>query len=276
MRANTLRIINQGGRYLFYGLVLFFFLGPLSWLLLASVNPDPGFSWEIPQTFTLDNFVELFAESDLFVWMRNSLVLAGGTMVLTVLLATLAAYPLARVRFAGKTVFMYVLLLARVMPITSVIIPIFSIAVVLDLVNRFEGAILLFTAMQLPISLWIMKGFVDSIPVELEESAWLDGCNRMQGLFYIVFPLMWPGIAVTALFAFLAAWSDFLIPLVLLRSPSTFPIAMGLFRAFNDLGNVNFGFLTSLAVVYSAPSILLYVFARQYLIKGMTAGGVKM
>jgi ABC-type glycerol-3-phosphate transport system permease component len=143
-------------------------------------------------------------------------------------------------------------------------------------VNRFEGAILVFTAMQLPISVWIMKGFVDSIPIELEESAWLDGCNRMQGLVRIVFPLMFPGVAVTALFAFLAAWSDFLIPLILLRSPNTFPIAMGLFRAFNDLGNVNFGFLTSLAVVYSLPSILLYVFARQYLVKGMTAGGVKM
>lgn len=276
MQQTALRVFNQAARFVFFAVVLFFFLGPLSWLLLASVNSDPGFSWAIPETITLENFAELFTESDLFIWMRNSLVLAVGTMIATVILATLAAYPLARVRFPGKTAFMYILLLARVMPITSVIIPIFSIAVVLDLVNRFEGAILLFTAMQLPISLWIMKGFVDSIPVELEESAWLDGCNRMQGLIHIVFPLMWPGIAVTALFAFLAAWSDFLIPLVLLRSPSTFPIAMGLFRAFNDLGNVNFGFLTSLAVVYSAPSILLYLFARQYLIKGMTAGGVKM
>jgi multiple sugar transport system permease protein len=196
--------------------------------------------------------------------------------VSTVALATLAAYPLSRVQFPGKIPFMYVLLLARVMPITSVIIPIFSIAVTLNMVNRFEGAILLFTAMQLPVSLWVMKGFVDSIPIELEESAWLDGCNRLTGLAWIVFPLMWPGIAVTGLFAFLAAWGDFLIPLILLRSPDTFPIAMGLFRAFNDLGNVNFGFLTSLAVVYSMPSILLYLFARQYLVRGMTAGSVKM
>jgi multiple sugar transport system permease protein len=121
-----------------------------------------------------------------------------------------------------------------------------------------------------------MKGFIDSIPLELEESAWLDGCNRLQALVRIVFPLAFPGVAVTGLFAFLGAWGDFLIPLVLLRSPDTFPIAMGLFRAFNDLGNVDFGFLTSLAVIYSVPSILLYLFARQYLVKGMTAGSVKM
>lgn len=270
------RLINHLGRYAFYVLVLFFFVGPLSWLLLASVNKEPGFSWAIPQEFTLENYQELLEEADLLIWLRNSALLAFGTMVSTVTLATLAAYPLSRVRFPGKLAFMYILLLARVMPITSVIIPIFSIAVVLNMVNRFEGAILIFTAMQLPISLWIMKGFVDSIPLELEESAWLDGCNRLTGLLRITFPLMWPGIAVTGLFAFLSAWGDFLIPLVLLRSPNTFPIAMGLFRAFNDLGNVNFGFLTSLAVIYSAPSVLLYLFARQYLVKGMTAGSVKL
>jgi multiple sugar transport system permease protein len=272
----ALRLFDWITRLGFYGLVLFFFVGPLSWLLLASVNTNPGFSWAIPQTFTLDHYVDLLSEADLYVWLRNSAVLAVGTMITTVILATLAAYPLSRVQFPGKTSFMYILLLARVMPITSVIIPIFSIAVVLGFVNRFEGAILVFTAMQLPISVWIMKGFVDSIPIELEESAWLDGCNRLQGLSSVVFPLMFPGVAVTGLFAFLAAWSDFLIPLILLRSPNTFPIAMGLFRAFNDLGNVDFGFLTSLAVVYSFPSILLYLFARQYLVKGMTAGGVKM
>jgi multiple sugar transport system permease protein len=130
--------------------------------------------------------------------------------------------------------------------------------------------------MQLPISLWIMKGFVDSIPIELEESAWLDGCNRLTGLLRIVLPLMGPGIAVTGLFAFLAAWGDFLIPLIILRSPTTFPIAMGLYRAFGDQGNVDFGFLTALAVIYSIPSVVLYLIARQSLVKGMTAGSVKM
>jgi multiple sugar transport system permease protein len=180
------------------------------------------------------------------------------------------------VRFRGKGVFMYTLLLARVMPITAVIIPIFSLSVQLDLVNSFEGAILIIAAMQLPISLWIMKGFVDSIPLEVEESAWLDGCSRMSALVRIVFPLMGPGVAVTGLFAFLAAWGDFLIPLIILRSPTTFPIAMGLYRAFGQQGSVDFGFLTALAVIYSLPSILLYLLARQYLVKGMTVGSVKM
>ncbi|MBN1964396.1 MAG: carbohydrate ABC transporter permease, partial [Anaerolineae bacterium] len=237
MDVKPLIVLDRVGKYVFFGLVLFFFFGPLTWLLLASVNADPGFSWEIPQQFTLDNFAQLVTESDLLLWLRNSAFLAFGTMAATVSLATLAAYPLSRVQFPGKVIFMYSLLLARVLPITAVIIPIFSIAIVLEMVNSFWGAITVLTAMQLPISLWIMKGFVDSIPIELEESAWLDGCHRLSGLWYIVFPLMGPGVAVTGLFAFLAAWGDFLIPLVLLRSPETFPIAMGLFRAFNDIGN---------------------------------------
>lgn len=260
----------------YFVLVLFFFFGPISWLLLASINTNPSSAWAIPQEVTLGNFAQLLQESDIILWLRNSFTLAIGTMIVTVGLATLAAYPLSRVPFQGKAVFMYTLLLARVLPVTAVIIPIFSLSVQLNLVNTFEGAILILSALQLPISLWIMKGFVDSIPIELEESAWLDGCNRLSALVRIVFPLMSPGVAVTGLFAFLAAWGDFLIPLVILRSPTTFPIAMGLYRAFGQQGAVDFGFLTALAVIYSAPSIILYLFARQYLVKGMTAGSVKM
>lgn len=260
----------------YYVLVFFFFFGPISWLLLASFNANPSSAWAIPQATTLNNYAQLLQESDIVLWLRNSFTLAIGTMIVTVALATLAAYPLSRVPFQGKAVFMYTLLLARVLPVTAVIIPIFSLSVQLNLVNTFEGAILILSALQLPISLWIMKGFVDSIPIELEESAWLDGCNRLTALVRIVFPLMSPGVAVTGLFAFLAAWGDFLIPLVILRSPTTFPIAMGLYRAFGQQGAVDFGFLTALAVIYSAPSIILYLFARQYLVKGMTAGSVKM
>jgi multiple sugar transport system permease protein len=262
--------------YGFYLPVLVFFFGPISWLILASINRNPTSAWQIPEEVTLNNYLQLVSESDLLLWMGNSLTLAVGTMAVTVILSTLAAYPLSRVPFPGKAAFMYALLLARVMPITAVIIPIFSLSVQLGLVNTFAGAILIISAMQLPISLWIMKSFVDSIPIELEESAWLDGCNRLTGLVQIVFPLMAPGVAVTGLFAFLAAWGDFLIPLIILRSPTMFPIAMGLYRAFGDQGSVDFGFLTALSVLYSVPSIVLYLFARQYLVKGMTAGSVKM
>jgi multiple sugar transport system permease protein len=276
MPRSSNSLLLRLSEYSFYLPVLVFFFGPISWLLLASINSNPSSAWRIPEQATLDNYLQLVGESDLLLWMGNSLTLAVGTMAVTVILSTLAAYPLSRVPFPGKAALMYGLLLARVMPITAVIIPIFSLSVQLNLVNTFTGAILIISAMQLPISLWIMKSFVDSIPIELEESAWLDGCSRLSGLARIVFPLMAPGVAVTGLFAFLAAWGDFLIPLIILRSPTTFPIAMGLYRAFGDQGSVDFGFLTALAVLYSVPSIILYLFARQYLVKGMTAGSVKM
>jgi multiple sugar transport system permease protein len=275
MRAAVQRF-HDVPKYIYYVFVFFFFFGPISWLVLASINANPSSGWAIPDQVTLNNYVQLVQESDVGLWLRNSTILAVGTMAVTIVLATLAAYPMSRVPFRGKAVLMYSLLLARVMPVTAVIIPIFSMSVQLGLVNTFHGAILILAALQMPISLWIMKGFVDSIPIELEEAAWLDGCNRLSGLYYVVFPLMSPGVAVTGLFAFLAAWGDFIIPLVILRSPTTFPIAMGLYRAFGQQGAVDFGFLTALAVIYSAPSILLYIFSRQYLVKGMTAGSVKI
>lgn len=262
-------LFKSGVKYGSYILLLVFFLGPISWLVLASFDLTPGYSWKIPETFTLQNYLQLLDESDLHLWLRNSFILGFGTMLLTILLSMIAAYPLSRIHFRGKTIFMYLILLSRVMPITAVIIPIFSLAIVLNMVNTFWGTIIILTAMQLPIALWIMKDFMDSIPEEIEEAAWLDGCSRWGGLWHIIFPLMGPPIAVTGLLAFLAGWGDFLIPLILLRSPDKFPISMGLFRAFNDMGNVNFGFLTAIAVIYSIPSIGLYLVTRSYLIKGI-------
>ncbi|MEO1666701.1 MAG: carbohydrate ABC transporter permease [Chloroflexota bacterium] len=264
-------VLKTSGRYLSYLILFIFFFGPTSWLILSSISADPSYSWSVPDTVTLQNYVELFTESDVLVWLKNSTILGVGTMIATIVLSTLAAYPLSRVVFPGKTTFMYIILLARVMPITAVIIPIFSIAIVLGMVNTFWGTISILTAMQLPISIWIMKDFVDTIPAEVEEAAWLDGASRLGGIRYIIFPLMGPPIAVTGLLAFLAGWGDFLIPLILLRSPDKFPIAMGLFRAFHDLGNVNFAYLTAISVIYSIPSVGLYLVARGYLIKGIAS-----
>ena len=258
--------------FIVYGIVLLFFLGPSSWLILTSLDSSPNYSWSIPDEITLTNYLELFSQDDIRLWIRNSFLLGGGTGVLTVFLSTLAAYPLSRFDFRWKTLFMYLILVSRIMPITAVIIPIFSIAVMLDMINTFWGVILILTAMQLPIGLWIMKDFMDKIPLEIEEAAWLDGCGRFNGIRYIVFPLMGPPIAVVGLLSFLAGWGDFLIPLILLRSPDRFPISMGLFRAFNDMGNVDFGYLTAISVIYSLPSLVMYLFARKFLMKGIVSG----
>lgn len=252
-----------------YLVTIVFFMGPSSWLILSSFDHSPGYSWSIPSEFTLGHFVELFTESDIRLWAWNSLILGLGTMVLTVILSTIAAYPLSRLEFRWKTPLMYLVLISRVMPITAVIIPIFSIAILLQMVNTFWGVILILCSMQLPIGLWIIKDFIDTLPIELEEAAWLDGCSRWDAVRFIIFPLLGPPIVVVGLLSFLAGWGDFLLPLLLLRTADMFPISMGLYRAFNDLGNVDLGYLTAISVVYSLPSIVLYLFGRKYLIKGI-------
>jgi multiple sugar transport system permease protein len=263
---NIQKSVVKGSIYL---LALVFFMGPSSWLILSSFDRLPRYSWSIPSELTLDHYIELFTQSDIRLWLGNSLVLGLGTMAVTVVLSTIAAYPLSRLQFRGKTLLMYLVLISRVMPITAVIIPLFSIAIFLKMINTFWGVILILSAMQLPIGLWIFKDFIDTIPLELEEAAWLDGCGRWEAIRFIIVPLLGPPIVVVGLLSFLAGWGDFLIPLILLRTPDHFPIAMGLYRAFGNQGNVDLGFLTTTSVIYSVPSIALYLFSRKYLIKGI-------
>ncbi len=268
-------LADRSFTYLLMILFALFFFIPLVWLFTASVSTDANFALKIPEVISFEHYARLFEEGDVISWLGNSFILSISTMVLTAVLSTLAAYPLSRVEFPGKFALMYGILLSRVLPISSIIVPIFSISIFLGLVNTYIGTILVLTALQLPVALWIMKGFVDTIPVEIEESAWLDGCNRFSGLIRIVLPLTAPGIAVTGLFAFLGSWSDFLVPFILIRSPQMLPISTGLFRAFGERGSVEFGTLAALAVLYSAPAVVIYFFARNNLVKGMTAGGVK-
>ena len=275
MRHRLTSLFDKTATYtLLIGFAFFFFV-PLVWLLVASVDPQASIALRMPDALSLEHFTNLFEEGDVVNWLKNSLIMSLSTMVATSLLATLAAYPLSRVEFPGKFILMYGLLLTRIMPIPSIIVPVFSISILLGLINTYLGAILVLTAIQLPVALWIMKGFVDTIPAEIEEAAWLDGCNRLTGLIRVVLPLTAPGIAVTGMFAFLGAWGDFLVPFILLRSPQMFPISIGLYTAFSQRGNVEFGRLAALAILYSLPAVIIYFLARQHLVKGMTAGSVK-
>jgi multiple sugar transport system permease protein len=125
------------------------------------------------------------------------------------------------------------------------------------------------------LALWLIKGFIDSIPIELEEASWIDGCSRIRGAIRIVFPLTRPGVGACALFTFINVWGDFLTPLVLLQSPEKYPISIGMFRAFSARNQVDWGLLTSTAVLYMLPTVVLYLIVRRFLLKATVAGAIK-
>ncbi len=265
------------GRAIQHGLLVLlalFCIVPFAWLVLTSLDAAAGPDLKLP-LLTAANYLRFFTDAGTPRLLFNSLLIAVGATALTLALAVLGGYALSRYRFPGRRPLMFSILLIRVVPATATIVPLYLMMIRLGLNNSYLGLILVETAYQLPIALWLLKGFVDSIPIELEEAAWMDGNSRFAAIRRIVFPLARPGVGAAALFTFIAVWGDFLTPLVLLQSENMYPLSIGLFRAFSAFNQVDWGLLTATAVLYMVPPAILYLFVRRYLLKATVTGAVK-
>jgi len=244
------------------GLALFVVV-PFSWLLLAAVDSRATIFVKAPTTWTLANFRNLFVDQDGFRLLLNSIIYAGGATIVLIVVTTMAGYVLSRFNFPGRRPLMLGVLLIRVIPPTATIAPLYVIATDLGLLNTYRGVILILAALEAPLVLWIMKGFFDTVPIEIEEAAWVDGASRLGALFRIVLPLAGPGVAAAGLIGFIGAWNQFLVPLVLISDQDKIPVSIGLFRAWVSYTRVDWGFLAALAIVYVIPAVVFYVVARR-------------
>ena len=272
-RSSRRRSPGKIGAYLLLSALALFALIPFSWLLLAAFDSDASISVEVPKTWTIANFTNLFANEDGVRLMVNSLIYAGGATIILVVVTTLAGYALSRYDFRGRRVLMLGILLTRVIPPTATIAPLYVIATDLGFLNTYHGVVLILAAIEAPLALWIMKGFFDTVPIEIEEAAWVDGANRLQAAFRVVLPLAGPGVGAGALIAFIGAWNEFLIPLVLISDQDKIPISIGLFRAWVSYTQVDWGFLAALAIIYVIPAVVFYALARRAL-QASLAGGL--
>ena len=236
---------------------------PLAWLVTASLDAENTLSVRIPEVITLQNFSAVLTDELTFTPMLNSLLLSGGCAVITVVLALLAAYPLSRYRMRVTKPFMYGILFGTCLPITAMMVPVYSLFVQLNLIDSLGGTVLYLAASSLPIAIWMMKNFMDSVPISLEEAAWVDGASSMRTLWRIVIPLMRPGIAVVFIFTFIQAWGNFFVPFVLLLSPEKQPAAVSIFNFFGANGAVAYGQLAAYSIVYSLPVLGLYVLVQR-------------
>ena len=266
--------LRRIGVYLVIALLSLFCVIPFVWVLLTSVDEAADLYLRFP-AFTVDNFVRFFRDPTTPRLLFNSLLIAGGATALALVLAMFGGYALSRFRFPGRRTLMFTILLVRVVPTTATIVPLYLIMIRLHLNNSYTGLILVEAAYQLPLVLWLMKGFFDSIPIDLEEAAWIDGCSRLTAAVRVVFPLSRPGLGASALFTFINVWGDFLTPLVLLQSPAKYPISIGMFRAFSAHNQIDWGLLAATAVLYMVPTVVLYLFARRYLLKATFTGALK-
>lgn len=261
--------------YVFLGALAVFCVVPFAWILLASVDPTAGVHLQLPASIDLSAYNRFLTDPQFSRFVLNSLVMAGGSTVVVIVTSALAGYALSRFDFRGRRVLMFAILLTRVIPVSATIAPLYLIVQGLKLVDTYQGLILVLAAQSLPLAIWLMKGFFDSVPIELEEAAWVDGASRLGSAVRIVVPLAAPGVGAVALFAFIEAWGDFLTPLILITSTDKTPLSIGLFQAFSYRNQVDWGLLTAISVVYMLPTIVLYLLVRRYLLRATVVGAIQ-
>jgi multiple sugar transport system permease protein len=261
--------------YLFLLGMALFCAVPFAWIVLASLDPRAGVHLQIPTSVDVRNYTRFLTDPQFSRFVINSMIMAGGATILTVAASTLGGYALSRFSFPGRRTLMFAVLMTRIIPVSATIAPLYLIVQRIGLINTYQGMILVLAAQQLPLALWLMKGFFDTVPTELEEAAWVDGAGRLGSALRIVLPLAAPGVGVVALFAFVDSWGDFLTPLILITSADKTPLSIGLFQAFTYRNQVDWGLLTAISVVYMLPTIILYIMVRRYLLKATVVGALQ-
>jgi ABC-type glycerol-3-phosphate transport system permease component len=277
MRRRPLTPIDVAQRTLGYVLIVLlalFCLIPFAWVILSSVDASAGPDVQLP-AWSFENFFRFFSGEGTPLLLVNSLVIGVSATAINLALGLAGGYALARFRFRGRRVFMFGILLIRVIPAPATIVALYLIMVNIGLSNTLVGLIIVEAVLQLPVTLWLLAGTIAAVPIELEEAAWVDGNTRMQAIWRIVLPLVGPGLGAAAMLTFMNVWGDFLTPLVLLQSSDLYPLSIGLFRAFSEHNQVDWGLLAASAVVYLAPPAVLYVFVRKHLLKSSLGGAVK-
>ena len=256
---------------------------PLYWVLNMSLQTDAQVAAKpanyLPPTPTLANYLTLLGgSSDIADSMRqatvNIVVECAAATVVTVVLATLAAYAFARMRFRGRNVVFYAVLATMALPAYATLIPLYQIMSGLGLVNTYTGIVLVYVSGFLPLATWILYNYMSSLPISLEEAGQVDGASRMSVLRHIVLPLARPGIVSTAIITFLSAWAQFLFPLVLSSDLSTQPLTV-VIAALQGRHVVPYSLMSAAGVIAIAVPAVIAVVLNRYIVSGLLTGSVK-
>ena len=252
---------------------------PFLWLISTSLKiPQEmrlrDLHW-IPQNITFENYRKVLFDTPVPTYLQNSLLVSTGTSISAVVLTSLAAYALSRFRFRGKGMYILFILTSQMFPAALFLVPLFIVLKTYHLINTDWGLVVAYSTFAVPFCTWVLKGYFDSIPIELEESALTEGANRIQVLRYVTIPLAAPGMAATILFAFLMAWQEFLFAFTFVQSNAqrTLPPGVGLLYSFG-LG-AEYGQMMVTSAVMTAPVVILFIFLQRYIVQGLTAGALK-
>lgn len=268
------------GAYTYLVLILasVFMIFPFLWLVLTSVKTEVQL-FEVPvvilpHPFTLKNYVDVIGDGSIFVYLKNSLIVALATTVITLVVSLPAAYALAKIRFRLGKLFFLVILVIRMVPGVTQILPIFQILTKMKLINSRAGLVLSYLPGSVIFMIMLLRTFLYDFPQELEDAGRIDGLGITGVIRRLVIPVSLPGISSASLLCFLNAWNEFMYASVIIRSPELKTMPMGI-QSYVSTFQIYWGKLTANAVIYVLPVILFTIFASKGLIQGMTAGAVK-
>ena len=223
---------------------------------------------------SLKSYLTLLSETDFLLWARNSLLISLLVTLTGVVFASTGGYALSRFKFKGREFGMTALLTTQMFPATMLLLPFFILLSYLGLINSYIGLIVIYSSTALPFCIWQMKGYYDTIPPSLEESARLDGCTRFQAFYKVILPLSTPALVITALFSFMASWSEYVVAAIILQDPKLYTLPLGL-KSFQASLSTQWGLYAAGAVVVSIPVTILFISLSRYLVSGLTMGSVK-
>ena len=260
-------------------ILLILFIFPIYWMFIASLKENDVLMRTPPQLYptfsTFQNYLTMFTNAKYLNYIKNSLIVACGTVLVDLVLATFAGYALSRYQFPGRKTIMTSILSAQVFPVVVIIISIYGFFTKLHLMNTYIGLILADVAMSLPLSVWMLKSFCDGVPRSLDEAAKIDGCSRFMTMVRVAVPLMKPGMLAVGIYSFLMSWDDYLISLIIMSKTSMKTLPVGIAETF--LGEFGFDYagMMTISVIASLPVLLLFLIFQKYMVAGLTGGAIK-
>ncbi len=265
------------GLHLGLFIALIWSLVPPIWALLTSLKPnDQAITTELKVFVdpSLNNYTYVLTETDLPRWFLNSVIVAAFTMVIGLFLSATAGYAVSRFRFPGHKSLMWSFLITQMFPMAILIVPIYNIFARLGLLNNLWGLVIAYCTTAVPFCAWMLKGYFDTIPIEIDEAGRIDGLTPFGTFYRLVLPLARPGLAVTAFYTFLPAWGEVAYATAFLTSDSKKTLAVGL-QTFVGQFKTEWGYLTAAGILVTIPAVIVFLLVQRNLVAGLTAGGTK-
>lgn len=273
-RASALDLVS----YALLCAIVAFALFPFVWTLVTSLKPDAEILSRpisyLPRQPSAANYVEVFGRTDFPRMFLNSAIVGVFTVALSLVLASLAGYSLARYRFRGHDGIMLAFLVTQMFPVVLLLVPLFLTLQALSLIDTYVGVVVAETAFVLPLCVWMLKGFFEAVPPELEDAARIDGCTRLGALVRVVLPLARPGLFATAIFAAIDSWNALLVPLMFTSSDATRTWPVGL-QSFIGEFQMRWGVLSAAGVISIVPLVVFFALIQRNLVRGLMSGATK-